>query len=135
VCLVTFPEYTNVARLTSSDLFRTLGVTLRKVAAFIAVMLVVGRRAVPLFRYPLFTALSISASLAQIGESSFILAALGGSLGLLPTEAQGLIVHGRVRCGYCPRRGRVRETLMATRAFPDTTGAQPASSSDIRIRL
>jgi CPA2 family monovalent cation:H+ antiporter-2 len=46
------------------------------------------------FRYPLHTALRISASLAQIGEFSFILAALGLSLGLLPTEAQSLIVAG-----------------------------------------
>ena len=46
------------------------------------------------FRYSLHTALTISASLAQIGEFSFILAALGLSLGLLPSEAQGLIVAG-----------------------------------------
>ena len=46
------------------------------------------------FRYPLHTALIISASLAQIGEFSFILAALGVSLGLLPVEAQSLIVAG-----------------------------------------
>jgi CPA2 family monovalent cation:H+ antiporter-2 len=47
-----------------------------------------------LFRYSLHTALTISASLAQIGEFSFILAALGVSLGLLPAEATGLIVAG-----------------------------------------
>ncbi len=46
------------------------------------------------FRRPLRTALTISASLAQIGEFSFILAALGMSLGLLPHEAQSLIVAG-----------------------------------------
>ena len=45
-------------------------------------------------RYPAHTALTISASLAQIGEFSFILAALGVSLGLLPQEGQGLIVAG-----------------------------------------
>ena len=44
------------------------------------------------FRYPVHTALTISASLAQIGEFSFILAALGLSLGLLPPEGQSLIV-------------------------------------------
>ena len=44
------------------------------------------------FRYPLRTALTISASLAQIGEFSFILAGLGLSLGLLPPEGQSLIV-------------------------------------------
>jgi CPA2 family monovalent cation:H+ antiporter-2 len=46
------------------------------------------------FRYPLHTALTISASLAQIGEFSFILAALGVSLGLLPEASQSLIVAG-----------------------------------------
>jgi monovalent cation:H+ antiporter-2, CPA2 family len=46
------------------------------------------------FRYPLNTALTVSASLAQIGEFSFILAALGVSLGLLPADGQSLIVAG-----------------------------------------
>ena len=47
-----------------------------------------------LFRYPLNTALTVGASLAQIGEFSFILAALGVSLGLLPPEGQSLILAG-----------------------------------------
>ncbi|HUF35589.1 MAG TPA: cation:proton antiporter [Gemmatimonadales bacterium] len=46
------------------------------------------------FRYPVHTALTISASLAQIGEFSFILAALGVGLRLLPAEGQSLIVAG-----------------------------------------
>jgi len=46
------------------------------------------------FRYPLNTALTVSASLAQIGEFSFILAALGVSLGLLPEAGQNLILAG-----------------------------------------
>lgn len=46
------------------------------------------------FRYPLNTALTVSASLAQIGEFSFILASLGVSLGLLPVEGQSLILAG-----------------------------------------
>jgi CPA2 family monovalent cation:H+ antiporter-2 len=44
--------------------------------------------------YPARTALVVSASLGQIGEFSFILAALGMSLGLLPGEGQSLIVAG-----------------------------------------
>ena len=40
------------------------------------------------------TALTISASLAQIGEFSFILAALGVSLKLLPPEGRDLILAG-----------------------------------------
>jgi CPA2 family monovalent cation:H+ antiporter-2 len=46
------------------------------------------------FRYPLNTALTVSASLAQIGEFSFILGSLGVSLRLLPPEAQSLILAG-----------------------------------------
>ena len=46
------------------------------------------------FRYPLNTALIVSASLAQIGEFSFILASLGLSLNLLPIEGQNLILAG-----------------------------------------
>src|SRR5688500_7912477 len=45
-----------------------------------------------IFRYPLNTALTVGASLAQIGEFSFILAGLGVSLGLLPREGQSLIL-------------------------------------------
>jgi CPA2 family monovalent cation:H+ antiporter-2 len=44
------------------------------------------------FGHPSSTALTISASLAQIGEFSFILAALGVSLGLLPQRGQDLIL-------------------------------------------
>jgi len=54
-------------------------------AAFVIVLL---------FRYPARTALTVSASLAQIGEFSFILAGLGVSLGLLPPEGQSLILAG-----------------------------------------
>ncbi|HJV71491.1 YbaL family putative K(+) efflux transporter [Ideonella sp.] len=45
-----------------------------------------------LLRYPLNTALTVSCSLAQIGEFSFILAGLGMSLGVLPAEGQSLIL-------------------------------------------
>jgi CPA2 family monovalent cation:H+ antiporter-2 len=60
-------------------------VTGKSLAAFLLVLA---------FRYPLNTALTVSASLAQIGEFSFILAALGVSLGLLPIEGQNLILAG-----------------------------------------
>ena len=46
------------------------------------------------FRYPLNTALTVAASLAQIGEFSFILAALGISLKLMPAEGMSLILAG-----------------------------------------
>jgi CPA2 family monovalent cation:H+ antiporter-2 len=56
-------------------------------AAFVLVLL---------FRYPLNTALTVSASLAQIGEFSFILANLGVSLDLLPPEGRSLILAGAI---------------------------------------
>src|SRR5713226_4040035 len=49
---------------------------------------------VRVFRYPVDTALAVSAGLAQIGEFSFILAGLGIALGLLPPEGQSLILAG-----------------------------------------
>jgi CPA2 family monovalent cation:H+ antiporter-2 len=48
------------------------------------------------FRHPMATALTISASLAQIGEFSFILAGLGLSLELLPMQGQDLILAGAI---------------------------------------
>ena len=57
----------------------------KSVAAFIIVLV---------FRHPVRTALIVSASLAQIGEFSFILAGLGAALGLLPAEGRDLILAG-----------------------------------------
>jgi CPA2 family monovalent cation:H+ antiporter-2 len=48
------------------------------------------------FRYPLNSALVVGASLAQIGEFSFILVALGLSLELLPAQAQSLVVAAAI---------------------------------------
>lgn len=45
-------------------------------------------------RYPLNTALTVGASLAQIGEFSFILAGMGVALGLLTEAGQSLILAG-----------------------------------------
>jgi CPA2 family monovalent cation:H+ antiporter-2 len=77
------------------------GILVREPLAVLAVVAIVliGKSLAALaivlaFRYPLHTALRISASLAQIGEFSFILAALAVSLGLLLPEAQSLIVAG-----------------------------------------
>lgn len=47
---------------------------------------------VRMFRYPVATALTISASLAQVGEFSFILAGLGVDLGLMPPEGRDLVL-------------------------------------------
>lgn len=46
------------------------------------------------FRYPFNSAMTIAASLAQIGEFSFILAGLGLTLGILPAEGMSLVLAG-----------------------------------------
>jgi CPA2 family monovalent cation:H+ antiporter-2 len=61
-------------------------IVLGKTVAAVALVLV--------FRYPLNTALLVGASLAQIGEFSFILAGLGVGLGLMPAEGQSLVLAG-----------------------------------------
>lgn len=59
----------------------------KSIAAFLLVLAL---------RYPLNTALTVSASLAQIGEFSFILSGLGLSLGLLPADAHSYILAGAI---------------------------------------
>ena len=61
-------------------------ITLGKTLAALAIVLA--------FRYPLHTALTVAASLAQIGEFSFILAGLGQALGLLSDAGMSLILAG-----------------------------------------
>jgi CPA2 family monovalent cation:H+ antiporter-2 len=48
------------------------------------------------FGHPNATALTVSASLAQIGEFSFILAGLGIALGMLPPEGRDLVLAGAI---------------------------------------
>ncbi len=59
----------------------------KSVAAFLIVVA---------FGYPVATALIISASLAQIGEFSFMLAGLGVALDLLPEKGRDLILAGAI---------------------------------------
>lgn len=112
-----------------------MGITIGKVIAFIAIMMLVGRRLVPwimarsaatgsrelftlsvlatlaiilfgkslaafflvrLFGHSQRTALTIAASLAQIGEFAFILAGLGMALNLLPQAGQNLVLAGAI---------------------------------------
>lgn len=69
-----------------------------KVLAVVAIIVfgktIVAIGLVLMFRYPLNTALTVGASLAQIGEFSFILAGLSMSLGLMDNTAQNLILAG-----------------------------------------
>ncbi len=48
------------------------------------------------FKYPLSTALMVSASLAQIGEFSFILAGLSVNLGILTPEKQSILLAAAI---------------------------------------
>jgi CPA2 family monovalent cation:H+ antiporter-2 len=70
------------------------------VAATILIIVVgksaVGYGIVRLFRHPNSTALLISASRAQIGEFSFILAGLGVGLAVLPETGRDLILAGAI---------------------------------------
>jgi CPA2 family monovalent cation:H+ antiporter-2 len=59
----------------------------KSVAAFLIVLA---------FRHPVATALTISASLAQVGEFSFILVELGINLKLLPPQGRDLILGGAI---------------------------------------
>ena len=69
-----------------------------KLAAVVAIV-IVGKTLAAIalvlaLRYPLGTAMTVGASLAQIGEFSFILAGLGVALDLLPKDGQSLILAG-----------------------------------------
>lgn len=69
--------------------------------ALVVAIIVAGKSLVALalvlaLRYPLNTALTVSASLAQIGEFSFILASLGVTLGLLSQVGQSLVLAGAI---------------------------------------
>jgi CPA2 family monovalent cation:H+ antiporter-2 len=79
------------------------GIVLRDPLGVLATVLiiVVGKSAaayaiVRAFGHPRQTALTISASLAQIGEFSFILAGLGVTLGLLAEPARDLVLAGAI---------------------------------------
>ena len=79
------------------------GVLLRQPLAVLSVvLLIVFGKSIAAFAivllcgYPVRTALTVSASLAQIGEFSFILAGLGVVLGLLPPEGRDLILAGAI---------------------------------------
>ncbi len=69
-----------------------------RVLAVVAIIIVgkalVAAALVLALRYPINTALTVSASLAQIGEFSFILAGLGVTLGLLPAMGMSLVLAG-----------------------------------------
>ncbi len=103
----------------------------KSLAAFIIVLV---------FRHPVATALTIAASLAQIGEFSFILAELGVRLGVLPIQARDLILAGalmsiilnpaafwaveRMRPWLEKRRAFAREPVEPEQPAPEKTAAE-----------
>ncbi|PZM12029.1 YbaL family putative K(+) efflux transporter [Rhizobium tubonense] len=92
------------------------------------------------FRRPIGTALTISASLSQIGEFSFILAALGVELGLLPEQGRDLILAGAIISiilnplvfFICDRLKRVLESRVpqAEETAIDADGPEAAESAN-----
>ena len=100
---------------------------------FTVLIIVIGKSVaafaiVALFRYPVATALTISASLAQIGEFSFILAGLGVDLGLLPERGRDLVLAGAIISILVnPLVFAAVDRLVPRRDVPERAGA-PGSS-------
>ncbi|ARO22502.1 Kef family K(+) transporter [Rhizobium sp. S9] len=104
----------------------------KSVAAFLIVLA---------FRKPAGTALTISASLGQIGEFSFILAALGVELGLLPEEGRDLILTGAIISiilnpllfFLCDRMRPVLEGARRDEAVADPASAADAGAAQEQV--
>ena len=110
----------------------------KSVAAFLIVLA---------FGYPVATALIISASLAQIGEFSFMLAGLGVSLELLPEKGRDLILAGailsivlnplvfagvgRLKPWLEKRAGKVPEAVEAVPIGPATEPGEVATTTPV----
>lgn len=90
---------------------------------------------VRMFGYPTSTALTISASLAQIGEFSFILVSLGVSLALLPDRGRDLVLAGAIiSIMLNPLFFALLDRMLAAKEEV-TTPAQPAEPAAPRIPL
>ena len=88
-----------------------------------------------LFRFPIATALTVSASLAQIGEFSFILAAMGVALNLLPADGRDLILAGALLSItlnplFFAVQPRVEKWLRAWRSFEAWSDARARANPD-----
>jgi len=117
------------------------------VAVLVTVLIIVLGKSVAayaivrLFGHSHATALTISASLAQIGEFSFILAGLGVSLALLPERGRDLVLAGAIISillnplffAWLDRTLARRDATKA--AAPDAAPAAPAESAREEIPL
>ena len=95
---------------------------------------------VRMFRYSTTTALTISASLAQIGEFSFILVGLGVALGLLPEQGRAFILAGAILSILLnPLCFAALDRWLSRKAVPtptaDTTQAAPEAAEPMREPL
>jgi CPA2 family monovalent cation:H+ antiporter-2 len=89
-----------------------------------------------LFRHPIGTALTVAASLAQIGEFSFILAAMGVALGLLPPDARDLILAGALLSItlnplFFAVQPRIESAMRRWRGLSDLTDARSRDNPDV----
>jgi len=90
---------------------------------------------VRLFGHPTSTALTISASLAQIGEFSFILASLGVSLTLLPERGRDLILAGAILSILLnPLCFAALDRWLAKREAGKAQGAAPSAAKETAAR-
>lgn len=91
---------------------------------------------VRLFGHPKSTALTISASLAQIGEFAFILAGLGVALSLLPERGRDLILAGAILSILLnPLLFAALDWWTARAEIKEAGTAMPASESAAEKRL
>lgn len=114
----------NPAVLIQEPLKVAMTVAIIMIGKSLAAMLIV-----LLFKYPLKTGLLVSASLAQVGEFSFILVSLGVAYGLLPEEGRDLVLAGAmVSIALNPLAFRF------SRAIYEYTGRSPKLSSMFNVK-
>jgi len=92
------------------------------------------------FRFPTDTALLISASLAQIGEFSFILITLGLSLNLIPPLARDLVLAGAILSimlnpAIFVVASKLRARRLAREAAKETEPPSPVAIIDMPRRV
>ena len=90
---------------------------------------------VVLFRHPVATALTISASLSQIGEFSFILAELGVASQILPSDGRDLIMAGAILSIMLNPLMFAAATWLAPRLDPRRDSPEAAAAVPEPIRM
>ena len=96
VFAVPIAEYVTGMLLDPSYILRQPGAIVAVVLLVVVAKSLVALGIVLAFKYPIRTALTVAAGLAQVGEFSFLLATVGVSLALLPPEGVQLIVAAAI---------------------------------------